>query len=120
MTFNFMSDEERYSNRMLDNAFAAQNKDLKEHIDLVAKPILDQVTKTNGRTTALEAAMIKQANLNTALKVGGAVIFFFLTTVVFPILTWQLLQLVGLREEVQKQVKTSVDEAFNKNLELNP
>ncbi len=113
-----MPDEERYSNRMLDKALADQNTDIKEHMDLVTKPILEQTTKTNGRTTKLEEAMVRQANLNTGLKVGGAVLFFFMTTFIFPILTWELLQLVQLKDEIRSQVKMSVDEAFSKNLEV--
>ena len=48
------SEEQRMSNRQIERLLDQQTQHIKEYLDLVTTPILEQVKKTNGRTTALE------------------------------------------------------------------
>lgn len=50
--------EERFNNREIDGKIAAQSKDLKEYIDGALKPLIDQVTYTNGKLRRMERNLL--------------------------------------------------------------
>lgn len=119
-----MHEEERYNNRQIEKMFTDQSADLKAHMDLVTRPILVQTTKTNGRVNVLEEKVQSQKSWRTGLTYGGAVLFFFMTTLILPVLTWNLLQTIQLKESIRQDVQaaaqTGVDKAFDQNLQVNP
>lgn len=53
-----MKEEARYSNRQIEKMLDDQSTDIKEHMDMALKPILEQTKKTNGRVTKLEKAVL--------------------------------------------------------------
>lgn len=118
-----MSEEERYNNRQIEKMFNDQSIELKAHMDLVTRPILEQTLKTNGRVNGLEAKMQDLKSWRTGLSWGGAVLFFFMTTFILPVLTWNLLQTIQLKEsihqDVQAAAQSGVDKAFSQNLQTN-
>lgn len=50
--------EPRFNNREIDGKIAAQSKDLKEYIDNALKPLIDQVTYTNGKIRRMERNLL--------------------------------------------------------------
>ena len=111
-----MSEEEHYTVRQLDKKIEDQSNDLKEHIVLNLKPILDEVQKTNGRVTSLEGKISDHRSWRTGMTWGGAVLFFFMTTFVFPVLTWNILETIQLKNGIREQkflIEAAVQSAFN-------
>lgn len=117
MTITIMSDEEKYTNRQVERMLDEQSRDIKEHITIVTSPILDEVKKTNGRVTLLESQVGSHRNWRTGMTWGGAVVFFFLTTFILPVLTWNLLQTIQLKESIGIEVQDAIDQAFEERLQ---
>lgn len=117
MTITIMADEEKYTNRQVERMLDEQSRDIKEHITIVTSPILDEVKKTNGRVTLLESQVSSQRNWRTGMTWGGAVVFFFLTTFILPVLTWNLLQTIQLKESIGIEVQDAIDQAFEERLQ---
>lgn len=113
-----MADEEHYSNRMLDDRFDRQTKDLKEHMELVTKPILDQVLKTNGRTTALEARMGQHEGWHER-RDGATRVITFMAVPLFGLLVGYIGWLSAQVLDVPHKIQTAVDSSFDKNLQVN-
>ncbi len=99
-----MVDEERYNNRQIERMFdeqktefrkglESQSDDLKEHIDLALKPILEQVTKTNGRVTKLEDKSIETEKRMSRVD-GALVVISLLVPTVIGFFTWLAIKLI--------------------------
>lgn len=114
-----MVEEERYSNRQIERLLDEQSKDIKEHIDQKTQPILNQVTKTNGRVNVLEAESVVMKVWKGWQKGGMAAIMVVLP-VITAILAWMALQIVDLKTNqqqfVDQAVSASVTRAFQQNL----
>lgn len=99
-----MTDEERYTNRQIERMLDDQSNDLKGHFDLVIKPLVVQVTKTNGRVSWLEKMMW--------LALGALAI-------AMPLLTW-VVNTVSKQQAVQtSQIQQAVRDALE-IYEINP
>jgi hypothetical protein len=118
MEITIMADEERYNNRMLDDRFDRQTKDLKEHMELVTKPILDQVLKTNGRVNTLEGRMNQHEGWHER-RDGASRIISMIAIPLFTLLIGYLGWLSARVLAVPTEIRTAVDGAFNQNLEVN-
>lgn len=107
-----INNEERYSNRMLDMRFESQTREIKEHMELLTKPILTQTTKTNGRVTKNEEDIVKMKTWRGWMTGGMSVVMIILPIAV-ALLTWMCLQIVNLHTDI----KTAVDESFDQRIE---
>lgn len=97
-----MTDEERYTNRQIERMLDEQSNDLKGHFDLVIKPLVVQVTKTNGRVSWLEKMMW--------LALGALAI-------AMPILTW-VVNTVSKQQAVQAVQTSQIQQAVRDALEI--
>lgn len=92
----FMTEEERYSNRQIERMFDEQSRDLKEHFDDTIEPLTVQVTKTNGR--------LRWAERMIWVAMGALVILT-------PLMTWALVQIVGLKDSIKNDIHTQTQTA---------
>jgi hypothetical protein len=110
MILIIMAEEERYNNRMLDDRFDRQTKDLKEHMELVTKPILEQVLKTNGRVTTLEGRMNQHEGWHER-RDGGTKVLAAIALPLLMILIGYLGWLSARVLDFPQQIQTALDEA---------
>lgn len=82
-----MAEEERYNNRQVERMLEHQSADLKSYMDMVTKPILEQVLKTNGRVTVNEKDIVGYKVWRGWMTGGMAVIMIILPLVV-GFMTW--------------------------------
>lgn len=108
-----MSDEERYNNRQIERMFEEQSKDIKDHIDMVTTPILEQTTKTNGRLLSAEGE-ITQIRIWRGWMTGGMAIIMIVLPVVVGLMTWMVIQVVTIDHTISK----AIDAAFEANLQV--
>lgn len=76
-----MVEEERYSVRQIDEKFSTQTHDLKEHMELLIRPVYDQVLKTNGRVNKLEVDSVGTKTWISRFTGALAVLTFLLPTI---------------------------------------
>lgn len=112
MDIVIMAEEERYNNRQIERMLDEQSKDIKEHISSALDPILEQTTKTSGRLLKVEDQINSHRSWRTGMTWGGAIVFFFLTTFILPVLTWNILQTLEFKESLTEEIQSAVDRSF--------
>lgn len=109
MQITLNMDEERYNNRQIERMLDSQSQELKDYFDKSLKPLIEQVTKTNGRVSTLELRRENQAGFNRAMAVASSVGF----TVVMALAGWALYQVASLEPTIHTEVQQSVKDALS-------
>jgi hypothetical protein len=107
MIITIMADEERYSNRQIERLLDEQSSDIKGHIDLVTRPILDQVLKTNGRVTKNEDDIVKHKEWRGWIMGGLAVLSFFVTSLI-GLQVWMVVQILHIPDRINQAIAAEV------------
>lgn len=107
MKIIIMSEEERYNNRQIERMLDEQSKELKEHISLLISPLTKQVMLTNGT--------VKWQTKLLYIGIGALVLLT-------PWASWVTVSLLSQDKNLitQEDLDTAVNNAVQRNLEVNP